>query len=567
MKIIQTLPPQQEPNTWIGLDIEMFGLNPKQLHRPISGEFACLSIAVNPEIVYVVTDKLEIPVALGRLEIPVALGRLNDTVSVYQNAPFDITHLRRWASIQPTKKLWDTMYIERILYGGYYNSFGLDNLARRHLDIKMDKSLQKSFEDATELSDEQIEYSALDASITLQVSQAQRKVMRKKDFNIWAKVDRPALWAYLDFMGFAINVAGWKELADRYLELATKIEETFEYNPRSPKQVKEKLISTGFKGLPNTQEKTLRAFISKHPDTDASKIAKEQLAYKKFQKRHSTYGMNFIEHYVETDIRFDCEMIRCNYWVTGAETGRTASSDPNMQNIPSRDTKEYRKCFIARPGNVLIIADYSAQEPSILAYVSQDKKLISIINSGKDIYLETQKLSRLFQDLNRDKMKTVVLGTDYGMTEYGLARELGCSLDEAKSILREYFHIFSGVASWVIKQKKRKDYVETVLGRRIWLNRYSSQCENNSVNAPVQGTAADINKIATARIHQNWKYPYPFAVVETTHDEIGLDVPRQHAKKIARFVKHHMVSVAEEVCPGIKARVDVSISDSWGGKS
>jgi DNA polymerase-1 len=558
MKIIQTLPPQQEPNTWIGLDIEMFGLNPKQLHRPISGEFACLSIAVNPEIVYVVTDKLE---------IPVALGRLNDTVSVYQNAPFDITHLRRWASIQPTKKLWDTMYIERILYGGYYNSFGLDNLARRHLDIKMDKSLQKSFEDATELSDEQIEYSALDASITLQVSQAQRKVMRKKDFNIWAKVDRPALWAYLDFMGFAINVAGWKELADRYLELATKIEETFEYNPRSPKQVKEKLISTGFKGLPNTQEKTLRAFISKHPDTDASKIAKEQLAYKKFQKRHSTYGMNFIEHYVETDIRFDCEMIRCNYWVTGAETGRTASSDPNMQNIPSRDTKEYRKCFIARPGNVLIIADYSAQEPSILAYVSQDKKLISIINSGKDIYLETQKLSRLFQDLNRDKMKTVVLGTDYGMTEYGLARELGCSLDEAKSILREYFHIFSGVASWVIKQKKRKDYVETVLGRRIWLNRYSSQCENNSVNAPVQGTAADINKIATARIHQNWKYPYPFAVVETTHDEIGLDVPRQHAKKIARFVKHHMVSVAEEVCPGIKARVDVSISDSWGGKS
>jgi DNA polymerase-1 len=540
MNIELGLPPQQEPNAWIGLDIEMFGLNPKQLHRPISGEFACLSIAVKPDEVYVVTDKLE---------IPIALGRLNDTVSVYQNAPFDITHLRRWASISPTKKLWDTMYIERILYGGYYNSFGLDNLARRHLDIKMDKSLQKSFEDATELSDEQIEYSALDASITLQVSQAQRKVMRKKDFNIWAKVDRPALWAYLDFMGFAINVAGWKELADKYLDLATKIEETFDYNPRSPKQVKEKLISTGFKGLPNTQEKTLKAFISKHPDTDASEIADNQLAYKKFQKRHSTYGMNFIEHYVENDIRFDCNMIHCHYWITGAETGRTSSSDPNMQNIPSRDTKEYRQCFIARPGNVLIIADYSAQEPSILAYMSQDKMLINIINSGKDIYLETQKL-----------------GTDYGMSKYGLARELGCSLAEAERILREYFHIFSGVASWVIKQQKRKDYVETVLGRRIWLNRYSGQCERNAVNAPVQGTAADINKMATARIHQNWKYPYPFAVVETTHDEIGLDVPKQHAKKIARFVKHHMVSVAEEVCPGIKARVDINIGDNWGSK-
>jgi DNA polymerase I-like protein with 3'-5' exonuclease and polymerase domains len=529
MKIIRDLPPQQEPNTWIGLDIEMFNLNPKQLHRPISGEFACLSVATDKDTVYIVEDQVQ---------LPMTFSRLRDTVAIYQNAQFDITHLRRWVDIPPTKKLWDTMYIERILYGGYYDMFGLEHLARRHLNIKMDKSLQKSFEDATELSDEQIEYSALDASITLQVCHAQRKVMRKKDFNIWAKVDRPALWAYLDFMGFAINVAGWKGLADKYLELATKIEETFDYNPRSPKQVKERLIATGFKGLPNTQEKTLRTFISKYPDADASDIAQSQLEYKKFQKRHSTYGMNFIEHFVERDIQFDCDMIRCSYWITGAETGRTSSSNPNMQNIPKRDTKEYRQCFIARPNNALIIADYSAQEPSILAYVSQDKKLIEIINSGKDIYIETQKLSKLFQELTRDKMKSIVLGTNYGMSEYGLKRELGCSLAEAKRLIREYFHIFSGVASWVIKQQKKKDYVETLLGRRIWLNRYSSQVEENAVNAPIQGTA----------------------------DEIGLDVPKQHAKKIAKFTKHHMVSVAESVCPGIKARVDVNIGDNWGSK-
>ena len=557
MKIIKGLPPQQEPNTWVGLDVEIFQLNTFQMHRPTSGVFGCLSMAIDPETVYVIENQLE---------IPIALNRLHNAVSVYQNAPFDIIHLRRWADIPPTKKLWDTMYIERILYGGYYDLVGLEHLARRHLDIKMDKSLQKSFEKGKPpMTDEQIYYAALDASITLQVCMAQRKVMRKNDFNIWAKVDRPALWAYLDFMGFAINVAGWKELAEKNKERADKIEEEFDFNPRSPAQVKKKLISTGFRGLPNTEAKTLKKYIDKYPDTKAAQIAERKIEYAKFQKRHSTYGIDFIENHLERDIQFQCDMVKCNYWITGAETGRTSSDKPNMQNIPKRDTAEYRACFIARPNNYLITADYSAQEPSILAYVSQDKMLIKIINSGKDIYLETQKLSSLFQELSRDKMKSIVLGTNYGMTEYGLVREIGCSLPEAKRLLNEYFHIFSGVASWVIKQQKRKDYVETVLGRRIWLNRYSGQCENNSVNAPIQGTAGDINKIATARLHQNWNYPYPFACVQTTHDEIGLDVPKQHAKEVGKFVKYHMVSVAEEVCPGIKARVDVKISSNWSG--
>jgi len=140
-------------------------------------------------------------------------------------------------------------------------------------------------------------------------------------------------------------------------------------------------------------------------------------------------------------------------------------------------------------------------------------------------------------------------------------------LNDAKKLLGEYFRIFSGVASWVIKQQKKRDYVETILGRRIHLNRYSDQVENNAVNAPMQGTAGDINKIATAKLHQNWAYPYPFAIVETTHDEIGLDVPEQHAEEVAEFTKYHMVTVAEKMCPGIKARVDVSIGDSWGAKT
>ena len=164
-------------------------------------------------------------------------------------------------------------------------------------------------------------------------------------------------------------------------------------------------------------------------------------------------------------------------------------------------------------------------------------------------------------------MKPIVLGTNYGMSEYGLAKRTNISKEEAKMRIHKYYQVFPGVASWMIKQRKKKEYVETISGRRIYLNRYISKCERNALNAPIQGSAADITKMAVARLHQNWEYPYPFAVVETTHDEIGLDVPKQHAKEIAKFVRHHMVSVAEEVCPGIKARVDIHIGDSWGSKS
>jgi len=561
MKVIKQVPPPQPKNKFVGLDLEMFDMNEKQLHRPTSGEFACLSIAVDPETVYVVTDTLQ---ALD------AFSSLHDSVLVFHHAKFDITHLRRWINIPPTKRLWDTMLIERILWGGYYDFFGLDHLARRYLDIKLDKSLQKSFLENKELTDEQVEYCAKDASVTLQICEAQRKTMRKQDFNVWANIEREALWAYMDFMGFAINVAGWKSLAEKNKQKADDIEKTLEYNPRSPQQTREYLGKRGFPRLPNTQEKTLRAFISKYPSADATNIAKRHLAYKKYQKRHSTYGMNLIKNYIERDIQFDCDMIYCDYRTIGAETGRTASASPNMQNIPARDTKEYRECFIARPGNALIIADYSAQEPSILAYISQDEELIEIINSGKDIYIEVAK--RIFNeevtkgDPRRDKMKALVLGTNYGMSAYGLARELGSTEDEAEKLLYKFFRVFPGVGSWMVKQKKKKDYVETVCGRRIWLNRYSSQCERNALNAPIQGTAADINKIAVARLHKNWKFPYPFAIVETTHDEIGLDVPRQHANKVKNFTKHFMIQVAEEVCPGIKARVDVNIGLNWGVK-
>ena len=561
MKIIKEIPPPQPKNKFISLDIEMFGMNSKQLHRPTSGEFACMTVATDPDTVYVVTDKLQ---------LPLVFSNIRDTVYVMQHAKFDITHLRRWVNIEPRKKLWDTLLIERILYGGYYDFFALEHLARRHLDRRIDKSLQKSFEKATELSEKQIEYGAIDASVTLEIAQAQRKVMRKSDFNIWAKVDRPALWAYMDFMGFAINVAKWEALAELNKQRVKEYDEQFSFNPRSPAQVKKILSAEGFKRLPDTEAKTLTKFIRKYPSTKAAEIATDVLKSRKFSKRASTYGLNFIKHYIEKDIQFGVDMIYCDYNIVGAETGRTSSSDPNMQNIPAKETSEYRECFEARPDNVLLICDYSQQEAAILAHDSQDERMIKIINSGENIYIGSAK--RMFnKTIEKDSKqykttKSTILGTNYGMSPYGLADRENISVDEAEDSINRYFRAFPDAASWVIRQKKKKDYVETIMGRRAWLNAYSGQCERNAMNSPLQGSAADMMKMAIAKTHQEWDYPYPFPIVAMVHDEIVLDVPKNHAKKIARFVKENMESVAKEMCPSVDIKADIIMGSDWSAK-
>lgn len=562
MRILREAPPPQPKNKFVAIDLEMFGLNSNQLHRPTSGEFACLSIATDPDTVYIITDKDL---------LYSAIVNLSETVHCFHHAKFDITHLRRWIGYPPRKRLWDTMLIERIMWGGYFDLYALDHLARRWLDVKLDKTQQKLFENATELSDEQIHYAALDASTTLRIAIEQRKVIRKSDFEVWRKIELPALWAYMDFQGFAINVAEWKALAEKNENRAKEIEENLPFNPRSPKQVKEHLSKKGFKRLPSTGEETLKKFIKQNPDVPARELAEGVLECRKYHTRSSRYGFQFIEKYLEHDIQFDVDVIFSDYHTIGAETGRTASSKPNMQNIPARDTPAFRECFIARPGNVLLVCDYSQQEPGVTAHLSQDQKLIDIINSGQDIYISVAKM--IFNeeikkgDKRRKTMKALVLGTNYGLSPWGLASREDMSKPEAGKLINRYFKTFPGVATWINKQGKRKDYVETAMGRRIWLNRYSSQVERNALNAPIQGTAADMTKLAVARLHQNWKYPYPFPVVATVHDEIVLDVPKKHAQKVAKFVKKTMEDVAQEVCPSVIIKADVNIGTNWGAKT
>lgn len=560
MNITYDFPPPQPKNKYVAIDLEIFGMNKKTLHRPTSGTFACMTIATEPDEVYI-TEHV--------CNIETMLKSISDCIWVFHHSQFDLTQLRRWTDIFPRNKLWDTLLIERILWGGYFSLFGLDQLARRYLDIKVDKSLQKSWEKATEITPELLEYAATDASITLQICEAQRKIMTKDDFKIWSEVDRPALWSILDFKGMAIDVDGWLSLAKSNKERAEEIDKQLSFNPNSPKQVVTNLTQLGFKGLPNSQEGTLETFIKKFPKSEAARLSEMILERRAFGKRASTYGANFISDHLEQDN--EVNIIMPDWHIIGAESGRMSCSEPNLQNIPARETKDFRKCFIARPGNKIIVVDYSAQEPRITAYLTQDKKLMSIFQSGKDIYCEMAR--EIFgetiekSDPRRAQMKSLILGAIYGLSKWGLSKKENIDVETAEELLNHFFRLFSGIKAWADKQQRNKKLVRTVMGRKCWLNPYSSQVERNALNFSIQGTAGDMTKRALGLIHKDWNFPIPFGLVAVIHDEIVADIPEQYAHDVAQFISAKMIEAADAICPGNSWKAEYAIGENWSIKN
>jgi len=559
MKIVKDLPTKPPKNSFVAIDIEMFGMNEIQLHRPTSGGFAALTICSDANTVFVIQDETQIPEVLATLE---------DCVWIFQNAKFDVTQLRRFANILPRKKIWDTFLIDRILWNGYYNTFSLEDLARRYLDLCLDKSLQKSFAEVTEMSDEQIEYACKDALVTLQIALEQKKILTKTDFKIWRDIDAPAMWAIMDFQGFAVDVPKWNRLAETNEFRYKVIDEELSFNPHSPQQTLAHLKKTGFSNLKSTGKDPLEKAMKKYPDTEAVELAEKTLESRMYRKRSGTYGKALIEKFVEKDKGVN--VIFSNFLVDGAETGRMASRNPNIQNIPIRETSEFRECFVARPGNKLIVADYSAQEPRILAYVSQDKKMIQIFQDRKDLYIEVA--DKVFgeqitkTDDRRRQMKDLVLGIGYGLTEFGFARAENVSKKEAKFLLRSVHRFFPQASAWGEKQAQKRTYVTTIPGRKIWLNPYSWQVDKNARNSPIQGTAAEMIKLTMIRIHREWGFDCPYGIVAPIHDELILDVPDKPASEIGFFVKKIMVEEAEKMCLGVPFIVDAIIGDTWAVK-
>jgi DNA polymerase-1 len=268
--------------------------------------------------------------------------------------------------------------------------------------------------------------------------------------------------------------------------------------------------------------------------------------------------------------------IHTHFNQTVAATGRLSSVDPNLQNIPIRTElgRAIRKAFVAAPGNILISADYSQIELRIVASLAEDKRMIEIFQHDEDIHLATAAainnvpLDQVTREM-RYAAKEVNFGVLYGMGAYGLSWRAGISQFEAKDFIQKYFEAFSGVRAYIDKTlefTKKEGYCETLFGRRRYLPelmaanfQLRNAAERMAVNHPIQGTAADLMKMAMIEVQK--KIENKAKMIIQVHDELVIEVEKELAQEVSKEVKDIMEQV---ITLRVPIKVGLSINESWG---
>jgi DNA polymerase-1 len=258
-------------------------------------------------------------------------------------------------------------------------------------------------------------------------------------------------------------------------------------------------------------------------------------------------------------------------------TGRLSSSNPNLQNIPirSEEGRRIRLAFVAAPGKTLIAADYSQIELRIMAHLSEDKRLVAAFAQGEDIHRSTA--AEVFgleeaavSDNQRRAAKAINFGLIYGMSAFGLAKQLDVGRTEAQDYIDRYFARYPGVADYMERMRqlaRRQGYVETLFGRRLYLPEIHSRngqrrqyAERTAINAPMQGTAADIIKRAMIRLHALLVEPKKATLILQVHDELVFEVPTASVEAVREIIRREMSGAAELHVP---LDVGIGVGHSW----
>ena len=558
--MIKGLPRPAKPSEPVAIDIELFGMVKGKLHRP-TGEFACLSVSYGKET-YQIDDVKD---------VPECLERLREGQWIFHNAPFDLRQLRRFANV-PRRPIHDTLLFERNLFGGYYDSYGLDDLYRRYTGVYLDKSVRSKFEEATKLTEPMRKYAAQDATITLDIYHRQLEYAKENDEDVrsYYTVDAPMIWAVLDMLPVKVNADAWRTILPEFEQKAKYLEETLGFNVKSPPQTREAIRSVMGRLPKDSRAATLDGQLilaRENGNKKAEELILAVINARMYRDASSKYGYKWLEKYIE-----EGNLVYPSWSITGAETGRMSCSDPNMQQIPNRDLPIYRTFFINNNG-LLLVADVTQQEPSILASFSKDPVLIEAIKSGRDIHLEVAR--KIFNDPEMKKKdprrfvgKTINLGSSYGLSPFGLSSKLNIPLEEAESFLSQYFTQFKGVKMWIDRQRvmaERMGYIRTALGRQIWINPYNYQWKNNSINGPIQGTAAEMTKLAVVNLYdlcQLERLQFPVCLI--VHDEIVLDIPKEMKGKYIDLLDEAWMNAGKITMPGMPIRYDTRTGKNWG---
>ena len=467
----------------------------------------------------------------------------------------------------------------------------MDSLALRHLDVKTISYDEITGKGANRIGFEQVDiaqatqYAAEDADITLQLHQCLYPKIESETRldNVYSQLEMPVLNVLFEMERNGVlldsellksqSQALGKKLLD--LEQAAFAIAGQSFNLNSPKQIQEILfnqlklpvIKKTPKGAPSTNEDVLQQLALDYP------LPKILLDYRGLAKLKSTYTDK-----LPTMVDANTGRVHTNYAQAVAVTGRLASNDPNLQNIPVRtaEGRRVREAFIAPPEHSIISADYSQIELRIMAHLSQDTGLLKAFSAGEDIHSATAAevfgvpLDKIDQEQRR-YAKVINFGLIYGMSEFGLATQLGIERSAARAYMDRYFARYPGVADYMQRTRenaKINGYVETVLGRRLWLPEINSSngnrrqgAERAAINAPMQGTAADIIKLAMIAV-RDWllQEKMQSKLIMQVHDELVLEVPAGELEIVQIRLPDLMDNVIEMDVPLL---VEVGVGENW----
>ncbi|KAH0442552.1 hypothetical protein KCU90_g1785, partial [Aureobasidium melanogenum] len=456
-----------------------------------------------------------------------------------------------------------------------HRTHDMDSLALRHLGIKTIKYEEVAGKGASQIGfdevalDKAAEYAAEDADITLRLHQAlYPQVAAEKTLDyVYRDIEVPTsrVLRKMERTGVLIDAeklrAQSSEIATRLIQLESEAYELAggEFNLGSPKQIGqiffEKLelpvVKKTPSGAPSTDEEVLQKLAEDYP------LPKILLEHRGLSKLKSTYTDKLPRMVNATTGR-----VHTNYAQAVAVTGRLASNDPNLQNIPVRtaEGRRIREAFIAPPGHKLVSADYSQIELRIMAHISGDESLLRAFSQGEDIHRATA--AEIFSvtplEVSSDQRrvaKVINFGLIYGMSAFGLAANLGITRDAAKLYIDRYFARYPGVARYMDETRlsaKSKGYVETAFGRRLWLPEINGgngprrqAAERAAINAPMQGTAADLIKLSMIAV-QNWieESKVGTRMIMQVHDELILEVPDAELSDVRKRLPELMCGVA-----------------------
>ena len=508
-----------------------------------------------------------------------------DTLKIGQNLKYDLQVLLNHG-IELRGPMFDTMIAHYLLHPEMRH--GMDYLAEAYLHyqtIHIDELIGtgKNQKSMAELNPEEVYvYACEDTDITLRLKNLFAPELEKEGLmKLFQEIEMPLMpvLAYMERNGVCIDTEGLRETSVLYSEEMQRIEEEIyqlagvHFNISSPRQVGEvlfdqmKITNKPKKtktGQYATTEEILVSLKSKSP------IVGKILEYRGLKKLLSTY----IDALPEL-INPDTGHIHTSFNQTVTTTGRLSSSNPNLQNIPVRDEqgKEVRKAFIPEAGQEFFCADYSQIELRIMAHLSGDENLIEAFNAGQDIHAATaakifhKALEEVTSD-ERRKAKTANFGIIYGISAFGLAERLDVSRTEAKELIDGYFLTYPGVKEYMeksIAMAREKGYTETIFKRRCYLPDINSNnanvrgnAERNAINSPIQGSAADIIKIAMIRVYQRMKAEgIRSKMILQVHDELCFTVLPEEKDRLQKIV-------VEEMQNAVQMRIPLIADTGWG---